>query len=62
MEKKKELSNTKGLHFVSKRIYLKKKLGIPLILLLESEQHTRIKLSSKFEKNSLKQIHSHPHN
>ena len=35
--KKKELSNTKGLHFVSKRIYLKKKLGDPVFFLLESE-------------------------
>ena len=35
--KKKELSNTNGLHFVSKRIYLKKKLRGPVFLLLESE-------------------------
>ena len=34
---KKELSNTNGLHFVSKRIYLKEKLGYPVFLLLESE-------------------------
>ena len=34
---KKELSNTRGLHFVSKRIYLKKKLGDPVFSLLESE-------------------------
>ena len=34
---KKELSNTNGLHFVSKRIYLKKKLGNPVFLLLASE-------------------------
>ena len=50
---KKELSNTNGLHFVSKRIYLKKKLGDPVISLLESEYHTRMKLSSKFEENYL---------
>ena len=35
--KKKELSNINGLHFVSKRIYPKKKLGDPVLLLLESE-------------------------
>ena len=34
---KKELSNTNGLHFISKRIYLKEKRGDPVFLLLESE-------------------------
>ena len=35
--KKKKLSNTNGLHVISKRIYLKKKLSDPVFLLLESE-------------------------
>ena len=35
--KKKELSKTNDLYCVSKRIYLKKKLGDPVFLLLESE-------------------------
>ena len=34
---KKELSNTNGLHFVSKRMNVKKKLGDFVFLLLESE-------------------------
>ena len=34
---KKEFSNTNGLHFVSKRIHLRKKLGGPVFLLLETE-------------------------
>ena len=60
--KTKEPCNPKGLHFVFKHICLKKKLGNPVFLLLESEAHAGMKRSSKFKENYLEQIHSHPHN